>query len=145
MSAETNRATALRLYEALDRHDLAAVGPLLAEDYVYRSGPGYGDAVRGRDAFLAHERQAYGAFPDLRIEVLDVLADGDRVALRLRATGTHRGDFLGIPASGKSIEVEYANISRFDADGRIVEDRDYLDTLALLQQLGALPSGSPTP
>jgi C-1 hydroxylase len=145
MNADANRATSLRFYQALDRHDLDAVGPLLADDYVYRNGPAETDAVRGRDAFLAYEQQAFEAFPDLHLEVLEVIADSDRVAARLRATGTHLGEFLGIPASGRAFEVEYANISRFDADGRIVEDRDYVDNLALLQQLGILPANLADP
>jgi len=71
--------------------------------------------------------------------VLDVVAEGDVVASRSRVSGTHQGEFIGIPASGNHVELEYANVSRCDKHGRIVQDRDDVDSLALMQQLGADP------
>lgn len=71
--------------------------------------------------------------------MLDVVAEGDVVASRTRVSGSHQGEFIGIPASGNHVELEDADFSRCDKHGRIVEDRDDVDSLALVQQLGADP------
>jgi steroid delta-isomerase-like uncharacterized protein len=79
------------------------------------------------------------AFPDLDRKVEDLLAEGDRVAARWTATGTHRGVFNGIPPTGKVATSSGITIFRI-ADGRIVEEWGESDTLGLLMQLGAIPS-----
>ena len=141
MSVERNRATYLRFYEAISRHDLDAMAECLADGYRYR-GPGTGDAGQDRDAFLESERAALQAFPDARVDVLDTVAEGDLVAARLRLSATHRGEFQGIPASGRAVDLEYANLTRFDTNGLMLEDRDYRDSLAFLQQLGVDPAAA---
>ena len=83
------------------------------------------------------------AFPDLRMEPEDVLASGDKVVARTRGTGTHRGEFMGIPASGKSIDVELIDIMRFGEDGLVTEHWGVFDALTMMQQLGAIPEGPP--
>jgi len=136
VGTDRNRQTILRFYDALSRHDWDAMADCLADDYVFYPGPDEREAIRGREAFVQHERGAIEAFPDLTVEVLDVAAEGDVVASRLRVSATHQGEFMGIPASGNHVELEYANFSRCDQHSRIVEDRDFVDSLALMQQLG---------
>ena len=82
------------------------------------------------------------AFPDLDRRIEDLFADGDRVAVRWTATGTHTGDFMGIPPSGTTATSSGITIFRI-ADGRIVEEWGHSDMLGLLQQLGAIPVGAP--
>ena len=82
------------------------------------------------------------AFPDLRFEAEDVLVDGDKVVARTRFTGTHQGDFVGVPASGKHVDVALIDIIRFGDDGLAHEHWGVMDELALMQQLGANPRRS---
>jgi len=77
------------------------------------------------------------------MEPLDVLSSGDKVVARVRATGTHQGEFMGIPASGKSFDVQLIDIIRFDDDGLAHEHWGVFDALAMMQQLGAIPGPSP--
>jgi predicted ester cyclase len=79
------------------------------------------------------------AFPDLRMEPQDVLVSGDKVVARARATGTHRGEFMGMPATGKRIDVQLIDIIRFGDDGLAHEHWGVFDALAMMQQLGAVP------
>jgi len=79
------------------------------------------------------------AFPDLRVTVMDQLADGDRVATRWRMEGTQSNRLMGIEASRRFMSVEGIRIDRFH-DGRIVETWNHWDTMSMLRQLGALPA-----
>ena len=80
------------------------------------------------------------AFPDLRMEVEDVLVSGDKAIARVRATGTHRGEFIGMPASGRSFDVQVIDIMRFGDDGVVHEHWGLFDSLGMMQQLGAIPA-----
>lgn len=81
------------------------------------------------------------AFPDVRMVPQDVIASGDKAVARVRVTGTHRGPFMGMPATGKRVEVELIDIIRFGDDGRAREHWGVVDQLAMMQQLGAIPAG----
>jgi steroid delta-isomerase-like uncharacterized protein len=78
------------------------------------------------------------AFPDFRATVLDQIAEGDKVVTRKVFHGTHEGELMGVPPTGREVEVHVIVIVRL-ADGRIVEHWNIVDRLGLLQQLGALP------
>lgn len=80
------------------------------------------------------------AFPDLRMEPQDVLASGDKVVARARATGTNQGEFMGMPATGKSVDVQLIDIIRFGDDGLAREHWGVFDALGMMQQLGAIPA-----
>jgi predicted ester cyclase len=73
----------------------------------------------------------------------DVLVSGDRAVARVRATGTHQGEFLGMPATGRSVDVQLIDITRFGDDGLVREHWGVFDALAMMQQLGAFPQSSP--
>jgi predicted ester cyclase len=74
------------------------------------------------------------------MHVEDVIASGDKAVARVRVTGTHKGEFVGIPATGKSADVNLIDITRFGDDGLAREHWGVADQLSLLQQLGAIPA-----
>ncbi|OBG28677.1 ester cyclase [Mycobacterium alsense] len=125
-----------RLAEAfvqmLNDHDADLVDGFVATDY------------RNHNAFVGDGREAnrrfwasfFAAFPDLTATMEDLVVSGDRVVGRFVYRGSHRGDFMGIPATGRPIEMRSIDIWRV-ADGMFVEHWDELNTLELFQQLGA--------
>jgi steroid delta-isomerase-like uncharacterized protein len=130
-----------RLYDLLNAGDIDGFGELLAEDFVeHEEMPGLERSKEGVKQ-LFHIYRA--AFPDLRMAVQDVLVSGDKAVARVRATGTHQGEFLGMPATGKSVDVQFIDITRFGDDGLAREHWGVFDALALMQQLGAIPQTPP--
>jgi steroid delta-isomerase-like uncharacterized protein len=132
-----NVATLRRTYELLNAGDVDGFGDLLADDFVeHEVSPGLEPTKDGVKAFF---RMYIDAFPDLRMVPEDVLSSGDKVIARTRGTGTQRGEFMGIPATGRSIDVELIDIMRFRDDGRVQEHWGLFDSLKMMQQLGAIP------
>jgi predicted ester cyclase len=107
-------------------HDPARPEPIVGPSGVIESARGYRDA-----------------FPDLKLTVDQVIADGDHVAVRWTARGTHRGDLFGIAPTGKETTVTGITIDRW-ANGMLMESWTNWDTLGLLQQLGAMPAAMQT-
>ncbi len=126
---------AQRVFTDLISHgDLTDCEQLIAEDYVdHRGGP------PGRAGFVLGLQAVRRAFPDWTSTVADMLVDGDRVAARWTVRGTHDAEFMGIPATGKAIEMQECGILRFDDQGRLAELWRVADELTLLRQLGVLP------
>jgi predicted ester cyclase len=79
----------------------------------------------------------------MRMEVQDVVASGDKIVARVRYTGTNRREFMGAPASGKSVDVQLIDIFRFGDDGLAREHWGVMDQLTMMQQLGLAPAGPP--
>jgi steroid delta-isomerase-like uncharacterized protein len=79
------------------------------------------------------------AFPDLRVNVEDVIAEGDKIVSRNSVTGTHQGEYMGIPPTGKSVTYNEIFIARF-VDGRIAETWGVVDVLSQMRQLGMIPA-----
>jgi steroid delta-isomerase-like uncharacterized protein len=130
-----------RLYDLINAGDIDGFGELLAEDFVeHEEMPGLEPSKEGVKQ-LFHMYRA--AFPDLRMEAQDVLVSGDKAVARVRATGTHEGEFLGMAATGKSVDVQLIDITRFGDDGLAREHWGVFDALAMMQQLGAIPQSSP--
>ena len=130
-------ATMRRLYDLINAGDIDGFGELLVEDFVeHEETPGLDPTKEGVKQFF-HMYKA--AFPDLRMEAQDVLESGDKVVARARATGTHQGEFFGMPATGKRVDVQLIDIIRFGDDGLAREHWGVFDALAMLQQLGAIP------
>ncbi len=77
------------------------------------------------------------AFPDLKIKINDMIADGDKVVIRCTWSGTHKGEFMGIPPTGKSVSFGVIDIVRF-AGGKMVEHWGQMDAMRMMQQLGAV-------
>ena len=80
---------------------------------------------------------------NLRMQPEDVLASGDKVVARVRATGTHDGELIGMPATGKSVDAQLIDIMRFDEDGLVTEHWGVVDMLAMMQQLGVADVSTP--
>ena len=136
MSTEENKAVVRRMYEEWNKRNLAGIWELYAPDYVY-----HGTGVFP-DLDLAAMKQMvpafWTAFPDEHMVVEDMIAEGDKVAYRFTFRGTHQGDFMGIPPTGKQVSVTGITIDRIK-DGKVVESWANYDTLGLLQQLGVIP------
>ncbi len=96
------------------------------------------DFGAGREGFRAQWRKWQAAFPDLHFAVEDVIAEDDKVLTRWTLTGTHLGEFMGVPASGKRIEVGGMSLD-IVRDGYIASGYDGWDALGLRRQIGALP------
>jgi steroid delta-isomerase-like uncharacterized protein len=138
MSAE-NKALARRLVEeAFNAGRLEVVDELVASDFVEHD-PSLTEEVRGPAGVKELIAGYRAAFPDIRITIEDQIADGDYVVSRWSGTGTHQGELMGMPATGKQATVTGITIDRIE-DGRIAESWDNWDTLGLMQQLGAIPA-----
>ena len=132
-----HEATMRRLYGLINSHDVDGFDEVLSEDFVeHEETPGLEPTREGVKEFF---RMYFAAFPDLRFEPLDVITSGDKVVTRTRATGTHQGEFMGIPATGKAVDVPLIDIVRFGDDGRAREHWGVFDALRMLQQLGVVP------
>jgi predicted ester cyclase len=79
----------------------------------------------------------------LRFDAEEILESGDKVVARVRITGTDKNDFMGVPASGKRIDVQAIDIVRFGDDGLAHEHWGVIDVMSLMQQIGAIPEGPP--
>jgi len=134
-------ATARRFYDLINTGDLDRFGDALADDFVeHEETPGLAPTKEGVLEFF---RMYRAAFPDMRMEPQDVLVSGDKVVIRARVTGTHQGELMGMPATGKRVDVQLIDIMRFGDDGLALEHWGVIDSLAMMQQLGAVPDGPP--
>ena len=123
--------------EVINNGNLGVADELFADDFIDH-GP-MGD-IHGRDAFKELVARWRDAVPDVHCTVTDVFADGDRVAWLVHTTGTHTGDSLGFPATGKKFETVSPNIARF-RDERVVEHWAEQGMISMLGQIGVLPMG----
>ena len=112
---------------------------LVADGYSYCLG---GQPPRDKAAMREFLAAVHAAFPDWRVEIEDLVADGDAAAVRWSGSVTHQGPFHGIPATGKQVTVSGINVYHVRG-GRIAQEWEQMDSLGLLQQLGALPSPKP--
>jgi len=111
--------------------DLAAFEILLAPDYVRRSKSGSEDYASLRKTIEA----MHAAFPDSRTEILDIVEDCNKVAIHWQTTGTHQGEFMDVPATGRSVNVTGASFLRFEND-KLAEEWVIWDPRELLSALG---------
>jgi steroid delta-isomerase-like uncharacterized protein len=134
-----DHAAALRrFYDLINAGEIEAFGDSLADDFVeHEVTPGLAPTKDGVKQFFA----AYvGAFPDLRFTAEDILASGDKVVGRVTITGTNTGDFMSMPATGKSVSIQAIDIVRFGDDGLAHEHWGVVDVMAMMQQLGVVPA-----
>jgi len=136
--SDDNKALIRDMEDAIfNQRDLPAIDRYISPDYVLRTAPegtpNDRDAVRGSIA-------AYlDGFPDLRVEVGQLVAEGDLVVAVLTYSGTHDGELFGIAPTSKRIAVRQIAAYRI-ADGKVVEEWEVSDQLGLMQQLGAMPA-----
>ncbi len=141
MSGEENKALVRRWVESWNTGNIDAVGGFVTPDYV-RHDPNSPE-VRGPEAEQRLVEMYRAAFPDLRFTVEHLVAEGDSVAARLTARGTHRGELMGIPPTGKQVTLAVMELYRL-ADGKIAEQWVNFDALGMMQQVGAIPAPGQT-
>jgi steroid delta-isomerase-like uncharacterized protein len=136
--AATNKKLAKRFVEeVVNARNLEVLDELMHPGYVEQEPlPGQKAGRAGVAAWLG---DYIAAFPDLRWQIEDQIAEEDRVATRVLATGTHQAEFLGVPATGHSMKFVVLLFQRMK-EGRIVEGHTYRDSLAALRQLGQIHS-----
>lgn len=139
MSVEDNVATYRRWFdEGCTQGKVGLADALYSRDYVSHSlGPDLPPTVEGLKTFIRALREG---LPDLQCPVEEVVAEGDRVAGSFSLRGTHNGTLLGIPPSGRKVDVGVMVIARFDDAGKWVEDWNSWDQVGLLRQIGVLPA-----
>jgi steroid delta-isomerase-like uncharacterized protein len=138
MSTEENKALVRRLYtEVMGKGNMTVADELLSPEYVEHLPV----PTPGREGLKQLVLMVLSAFPDIHPTVEDAVAEGDRVAVRIVARGTHQQAFMGVPPSGKAVEWREMHIYRV-VGGKIVEHWGEIDQFGLLQQIGALPSTS---
>lgn len=139
MTVEDNVATYRRWFgEGCSRGNVDLADELYSPDYVSHSLPP--DFPPTREGLKLFIRAWHEGMPDVDFPLEEVVAEGDRVAGRLMARGTHAGPLFGMPATGKRVDIGVMVIARFDEAGKWVEDWAVLDQLGMLQQLGAIPA-----
>ncbi|BDM74402.1 hypothetical protein HEK616_78890 (plasmid) [Streptomyces nigrescens] len=139
--ATDNTATLHRFHSAVNSGDpeviSKAIDEFVAPDVVFHAPVPMGGT--GAEALKRVWEVLVRAFPDIHVTVEETIAEGDKVVSRNTVTGTHRGEYQGLPPTGKTVTYGEIFIMRF-TDGRIVEIRGIVDVLTQLRQLGALPS-----
>ena len=137
-----NKAVVRRIYEAFSQNNLDVLDDLIASDFTdHNPNPGQGPGLEGLKQFISSMHTVlYG----LQNDVEDMVAEGDKIAARLRISGTHQGEFLGIAPTGKQVTFTGIDILRI-AEGKVVEHWGNVDELGMLQQLGAIPESGEHP
>jgi steroid delta-isomerase-like uncharacterized protein len=123
--------------EVLNRQRVELLDKLVTADYALYF-PGVAEPM-SREAFPKFIAAFPAAFPDFSLAVESMVAEGDEVAARFVLKGTHQGEFMGIPATGKKVAVPGHVFYRL-RDGKIVDDRPIFDRALMLEQLGAMPA-----
>ena len=133
------KAIAQWFSEVMNQGNEEAIDEICSPDFVDHDPlPGTGADLAGLHDFV---KQVRAAFPDLEASPDDILVEGDRVAVRSTFRGTHQGDFMGIPASGKKVEVSNYDFVRFENE-MCVEHWGTIDSAALMEQIGAVPAAT---
>jgi steroid delta-isomerase-like uncharacterized protein len=137
-TTESNKTVVTDFIDGLfTKGDLGAVDTYLAEDFI-NNDPPFG-VTTDREGMRAAAAMMRAAFPDWHSDQHALIAEGDLVVERFTASGTHRGEVLGVPPSGNTVSLPGINIFRV-RDGLIVERWGRLDELGLLRQLGVVPA-----
>jgi len=133
MSPEENKSLGRRIVDAVNTGNLAAIDDVFASAYVERNPfPG---TTPDREGFKQGLTTFRAAFPDFRYTIEDEIVVGDKLVHRLIARGTQKGEYLGVPATGKQASWSEIHIGRI-ADGKVVEHWGLTDQLGMMQQLG---------
>ena len=130
-----------RAYDLINTGDLDGFAELLSDDFVeHEQSPGLAPTKEGVIQFFTMLR---AGFPDLRFAPQQFFTNGDTVAIYFRFTGTQTGEFMGIPPTGKSVDVNGVDIVRFEDDEVGHEHWGVFDAMTMMQQLGVVPEGPP--
>jgi len=115
---------------------MAVIDELFSPNFVYHSGTEEGI---GLENLKKQTSEGFSAFPDAHYTIDDMVAEGDKVAVRCTVTGTHKGEFMGIPPTNKKVTVWGISIVRI-VGGKLVEEWDSYDMLGWMRQLGPVPT-----
>ena len=135
MSLEDNKVLVRAYFDAFRDRDAAWWQRFIAPDFV-RHDPGLDIEVRGPAGVARLGEVLHGGLSDIAMLIDEVIAEGDRVLARLRFQGRHTGEFQGIPATGRAVDIVVMDYFRV-ADGRLVEHWALMDNLTMLKQIGA--------
>jgi len=130
MSLEENKAIIRRYYEAANKHNVDLAAVLVAPDFV-----DYTNKIEGLESLKQFGSMFIKGFPDLHWTIEDIVAEKDKVWVRTTITGTHKGEYRGVPPTGKKITIRAVDIWRI-VDGKIVEAWAVDDLLDFYKQLG---------
>lgn len=138
MSTEQNITAVRRFVErGINQHNLDEFDVFYSPEVVdHALPPNVPSGLEGRKLFAS---AFFSAFPDIQITIEDLVAEGDRVAARQSARGTHTGELMGIPPTGKQVSITGMFIFRFE-NGKVVEHWEIFDQLGMMQQLGVIPT-----
>jgi steroid delta-isomerase-like uncharacterized protein len=134
---EQNKQLVRQYFEAYDQQDTERIGQLVSSNnYSFHiSGMQHMD-WNGTKQFYA---AAWSAFPDLHHEILDIVVEGDKVAVRYNIIGTHKGEFQGISPTGKEVSFSAMGFITL-IDGKVAKEWEVADNMGLMQQIGAIPT-----
>lgn len=136
-----HKATMKSAYDRINAGDVVGFGDLVAEDFVeHEETPGLPPTKAGTLAFF---EMLLSAFPDMQMEVEDLIAGDDKSVARVTVSATHQGEFMGIPPTGETIDVQLIDIMRFNEAGLVCEHWGVTDMLSLMQQIGVVPTDAP--
>ena len=138
MSAEESKAIVRRVWGVGEEGNICLVDELLAPDYINHS-PGTPDQPTGPEGVKGVVAMFQSAMPDLRVVIEDMIAEGDKVAVRYTLEGTHEGELFGAPPTGRRLSIKSISVERV-SDGKIREHWRVTDSLDMMQQLGAIPA-----
>jgi len=135
---EANKAVVRRFTDAVNAAEWDALTPIVATDFSRHSTATPGPPVTSREGFIELQKSFLATFPDQRVAIQQLIAEGAYVAARATYTGTQEGPMGEFPATGKRVETPFLAVFRIDA-GRIVEVWVEWDNIAMLTQLGLFP------
>ena len=127
------------LEEAFGQGKVEVIDEVLHSDFVCYDPNSESGEIRGAETIKREIEYFRQAFPDFLWRVEDQVAEGDKVVSRYTMGGTHQGEFFGVPATGKRVEITGIQIDRFDESGKLVEEWPEYDLLGAMQQMGAIP------
>jgi steroid delta-isomerase-like uncharacterized protein len=142
MSEENKEKMRRFLEEAFGQGKTEVVDELLHSDFVCYDPNSETGEIRGADTIKGEIEYFHSAVPDLTYTVEDQVAEGDKVVSRYTVSGTHQGEFFGVPGTGNRIEMTGINIDRFDESGKLIEEWPEYDLLGAMKQIGAIPEAA---
>ena len=137
MSAEESKTIVRRFWGVWEEGNIDLVDELLAPDYINHT-PASPDQPTGPEGVKGVVAMFRSAIPDLRVVVEDMVAEGDKVAVRYTLEGTHEGELFGVPPTGQRLSIKSISVERVSG-GKIREHWRITDTLDMMQQLGVIP------
>jgi steroid delta-isomerase-like uncharacterized protein len=134
MSLEENKAIVRKMFEAINKHDLASLDKLIASDFVLHM---HTQQTHGWNVNRRVIEDEIKAFPDFHVAIEDIIAEGDKVCVRLQETGTHRGEYHGLAPTGNKLSYTVVAIWRI-VEGKVVEGWVIYDQMDFLKHLGVI-------